>query len=39
MFCALNYDICYILHTHIKFSVNLDGNSKINEQIVIKSIV
>ena len=39
MFCALNYDICYILHTDIKFSVNLDGNSKINEQIVIKSIV
>ena len=24
-FCFLNYDLCYTLHSDIKFAINLDG--------------
>ena len=37
-FCTLNYDHFYTLHLDVKFSVNLDGNSKFRVQSVIKSI-
>ena len=39
MFCTLNYDICYTLHSYVKFSINLDENLKFRIQSVIKNIV
>ena len=38
-FCTLNYNSCYTLHHDVKFSVNLDGNSKFRMQSVIRNII
>ena len=39
MFCILNYNFCYTLHSDIKFAVNLDENLKFRIQSVINNII